>query len=235
MECTHTNIIEDSGDRICMGCGSLLENVDFRAEWKNYTDNQNSRCQYIGSVSGKVGVKDILSKVPIELSPFQKDQIEENYKKIVSEKILRGNTKRAIVAACTLFCMRKDGKNISQEEMRKIFDIDKKQMLEGITGHTKVFPESRVQSLNKENAIFDIVEKVNKHFSVEIGYGKVFEIFQKMCSKDRNFKHSSAKQCASVIVFYELNKRKKVQKSEYCKLLDISECSMNKLYKIISL
>lgn len=234
MECLHTNVIEDAGDRICTECGSLLENIDFRAEWKSYTDTQNSRCQYVGSASGKIGVKDVLSKVQVELSPFQKDEIEENYKKIVSEKILRGNTKKAIIAACTLFCLRKNGKNTSQEEIRKLFEIDKKQMLEGITCHTKVFPESRVQTVNKENSIAEIVEKVNSHFSEKLEYSKIFQIFQKMCKKDRNFKHSSAKQCASVIIFYELNKRKKVVKSEYCNLLGISECSMNKLYKIIS-
>ena len=78
-ECTHSKIIEDEGDRICSGCGQLLENIDFRAEWKGYGDNANSRCRFVVSTVSKNGIEEIIEKSKLELSFAQKKEIEQLY------------------------------------------------------------------------------------------------------------------------------------------------------------
>ena len=231
-ECTHSKIIEDEGDRICSGCGQLLENIDFRAEWKGYGDNANSRCRFVVSTVSKNGIEEIIEKSRLELSFAQKKEIEEKYKKMVGEKTLRGDTKRSIIAACVLFSLQKN-QMVDQDDIRKRFFIDKKQMLEGVTCHTETFPDSRSIKVDSEEIIIQTTEKVNEVFSVDLSIDTVKRYFTLFSKIDRNFKHSGVKIAICSLLYFLISGVKKISKVEFCKKMGIPEASMNKLNKSI--
>ena len=230
--CIHSKIVEDEGDRICLTCGQLLENIDFRAEWKGYGDNTNSRCRFVVSTVSKNGIEEIVEKSKLELSFAQKKEIEEKYKKMVGEKTLRGDTKRSIIAACVLFSLQKN-QMVDQDDIRKRFAIDKKQMLEGVTCHTESFPESRSVKVDLDEIVIQTTKKVNEIFSVDISVDTVKKYFDSFSKIDRNFKHSGVKIATCSLLYFLISNLKKVSKVDFCKKMGIPEASMNKLNKSI--
>lgn len=232
-KCPHPTIVEDEGDRVCKDCGELLDNIDFGAEWKSYGDSSNSRCRYVGSSTPKISLDDIIKKAGLLISSEHRREIEESYKKIVEEKNLRGNTRKAIIAACTLYCMRRHGMEADYTDIRKKFEVDKKQFLEGIAEHNRVFTESRVLGNNVTKTIESVTEKAKTLFGMDISAKRIESYYQNFMKRDREFKHCSPKLGACAIIYYLLCQEKKVVKNDFCKKMDITDSSINKLYKEI--
>lgn len=231
--CSHENVVDDEGDKVCRDCGTLMANIDFGAEWKNYGDNSNSRCRYVGSGSTKVSLEDIIRKTGLVIGSTHKKEIEESYKKIVDEKNLRGNTKKAIIAACTLFCLRRNGIDVDYNDIRKRFEIDKKQFLEGITCHNHTFAESRTLGTDKSKIIENAVDKANEIFQATISHEIVNDYYVNFTKMDREFKHCSPKIGACAIIYFFLSRTSKIVKNDYCRKMDITDSAINKLYKNI--
>ena len=236
-DCKHltTSISSDESVNICQECGLETEIITHEAEWRYYgaVDNRSSkdpaRC-HIAKQKTK-GIHIILDTFPNLI----KERVEQKFNKIVQEtKGKKGASKKEIIAACLMYVLKESGDERSVDQIRKLFGLQKKAISNGITSYLQIFSKARTDSITPGKFIESIMKKTNVNIE---HLPKIIKMCEYIEDQSPILKRSSPYSVACSIVYLylcyypEIKKSIGLAKSDYSKLVDLSDITIVKLAK----
>lgn len=254
MNCEHPEIEESLGVRFCKTCGQEIPYLSFEPEWHCYenTEKDQARCLPLMKKNNR-NIDKFVEK--LHISESVKINAEQKYLQIVKHSTYRGNKRASIIAACVLFAYRENGEYKTADDIRKLFknssDITKKNMSYGLSKYYQMFKEDRVKHISPEKVLPKIMELAHVE---EKFYPELLTTIQLLRTSNSSYGlyHQSSPQCiASAVVYHFLSLDKKdhrlqsnpktsealqlpkITKSDFSKLVGLSEITISKLNKEI--
>jgi len=232
--CKHEYSIEEDGISICEECGIQTEIASYDPEWRMYSDSKSTkdptRCHKIKST-----VKTIDSVVEsLQLPESIKMATEEKYRLVVGNKTSRGTGRKGIIAACLLYSYRDMNDYRTQDEVRQIFGLSKKDMSAGLTKYYEKFPQDRITHVKPENLIRRIMSQAEideKHFHSIKALTKYLDGTSSLLNR------SNTQSVAAAIVYLYLcinpdyKKTSGLTKTVFAKRIKLSDITIIKLAK----
>lgn len=239
-DCTHEVCFDADGLNICKECGCEVESLDFQPEWRFYgsSDNRNakdpSRC-HSSAESNRGGIDDVFTAAKLNhLSLAIRKKTEAKYRQIVGKETLRGKGRKSTVAACLLFTFRDEGDVRTSDDIRKLFELKKQEMSEGLTKYLAVFPNDRLQHIKPSDLIRRIMHQTKIDFRF---YKYVLRMAKALEKVDYTLNHSSPQSVASAIVYLYLCLTPSVKenlgltKTKFAREVGLSDITISKLVK----
>ena len=235
--CKHENVIYDNGVKICEECGAeIVRDISYNKEWRYYGsadtkhNSDPSRCQ-----KRKNDEKTIYKDVE-GMNFADKIIIKANniYEDVTSNKIYRGNSRKAIVFACIFHAYKLTGNPQSCENLVKIFNLERRIGLKGLK-HVSL-------NLSKESEIRktyitaeDLIKEIMKKFEAnQTQVDEVIEIYQKVKNKSSILNRSRPQSVASGVVRYYINiTQKEISMEDFKQKIGLSELTINRIVKEI--
>ncbi len=235
-KCEHNSKYKDTnGLYICRDCGLEIEEYDFDPEWRYYNNSSGgnpSRC-HASRVDDR-GITKLFETQKIEIPKAIAKQVEEKYNKIVGNNTVRGKGRMAIIAACLFHTYRDFGEYRTTDYIRKLFDLTKKKMSEGIAKYRVIFKDSRIDNTSPEDLIRWILNLTGIDQS---HYRKIVHITRYLNSSSILIKRSSPQSVASAVVYFylclnpEYKKMLGLSKSKFAEKALLSDITVTKLVK----
>ena len=207
-KCEHINVTKDeSGLDICSKCGKEMVSFDFSQEWRNFGSWDNrvggdqSRCHTRALKHNSI--KDIFDSHFIPVSSALAEMVEAKFNKVIDihqNKVVRCETRTAIVAICLFHCYQDVGENRTAKEMRKMFDVTQKKMSQAMKLYYAAFPEDAAKEMKPE----DLIPRIMKLMSVGHEHHRNIVAISKYFSATSSTIERSCPQsiAASTIYFY---------------------------------
>ena len=144
--CPHPSRVVSDGEEVCVTCGCVVEDIDFSPDWRYYDSRSGvstARCHQSRSTAKTID--NIVEGLCLPAAV--KAATEQKYRHIVGDQTFRGNTRKAIVAACLMFVYREMDDIRTQRDIQRLFDLSQKDMSTGLKQYYVVFPEARTQEV----------------------------------------------------------------------------------------
>jgi transcription initiation factor TFIIIB Brf1 subunit/transcription initiation factor TFIIB len=242
--CSHRNVVNEMGTMLCSDCGLELSKVmSYEKDWRYYgTDDtrKNSdpnRC-HIRKMEDKSIFKDVENHGFSEKIVTMANDI---YTQVTKGKIFRGNSRKAIIFGCILNSVKCNGKSYTCENLREIFQLDRKLILKGLKYVNLNAPkESQIRS--KSGTSNELVEECMQKFDMsEEDKKEIYEIYQKIKNKSSMINRSRPQSVTSSLIYYYICKKRgfnNVNIKDFVKKVNLSELTINKIskeiYKIVN-
>ena len=234
--CAHLNCFEEHGQSICRECGHVTEVLNFDPEWRHYGDDRGggdpSRC-HRSKPSELKSIEKVFVDCKLEWVPTAiRKKVERKYQAVVGEETVRGQGRRAIVAACTLFVFRAQGDIRDSEEIRTMFKLTKKTMSSGLHRYYEAFPEDRLICTRPKDLIYKVL-KVTEIPTPHLP--KILSLALCLENTDLALNHSNPWSVATSIVYLylclhpRLKKHLNLSKTAYAGKADVSDLTITKL------
>ena len=204
--CPHENTYQDNnGLYVCRDCNMEIEVLDFEPEWRFYGSSDNrfsknpERCHR--SRDNDRGISKVFTELDIEVPEVIISQVEKKYKLVVGNDTVRGNRRKAIIAACLFHSYKEFGEYRTSDYIRDLFNISRKQMSGGITKYYDTFPGARTIETRPEDLIRWILLRAGVS---QEHYRKIVQICRYLENSSRLLKRSSPQSVASAVVYFYL-------------------------------
>lgn len=241
-ECPHKATYRtESGLHVCYRCNKELEIFSHEAEWRYYDNhvggsfNDPSRCHSVRSEFKSL--KKTFDTLKIDVPDAIRHQTEQDFSIIVGDKTLRSRNRNSIIAACLFHAYIKFGECRTNDYIRDMFDLSRRDMSKGIKEYQKVFPESRsvlVRPHDLVSWIFYLTDIDRRH------YANVIKILDYITNTSAMINRSTAQSVANAAIYFYLRLNPEYQeklgltKSVFANLVNLSEITISKLVKEIS-
>lgn len=234
-ECTHEHMIEDGGMRVCMHCGIEDKILDYSPEWRHFdaTNPNPSRCSCARPQVSTID-KQLDCLKTITLTTEIKRAVENKYHRVTSGKTMRGTARRGIIAACVMFALREIGNIHTADQIREMFDLDKKSLSAGMSRYFESFPEDRIKHIHPQDLIYGVCTKIQIPHSHLPEIMKLMKMLEK-CS--RTMMHSNPQSVTAAIVYLylcmnlELKESLGITRTKFATKVNLSDITVSKLAK----
>ena len=237
--CEHPQILDDNGIKLCKVCGEeISRDISFDKEWRYYgaADTRHvsdpSRCQK-RNVEERTIYKDV---VTMGFSDKIITSANDLYEEVTKKRIYRGESRKAIVFACIFHTYKTEGNPQNCENLIKVFGLDRKVGLKGLKiVNLNASKETRIKTtyITPENLITEIMDKFDADQSQK---DEVLEIYGQIKNKSSILNRSRPQSVASGLVrYYILLKKKDISIAEFKSKVDLSELTINRILKEISI
>ena len=236
VECSHPEKIELENIVCCKVCGSEIVELDFQQEWKTYgLGNEKSRCN--GSKENTKGrIDDVFINAKLNLPASIKNKVAAKYNKIVGSETVRGKGRKSIVAACLLHTYREEGDTRTADDIRELFDLQKKDMSTGIRKYLEVFRETRTKDVSHAS----LIPRYMKMTGIDVKYYRhIIRISNCLDRASIMLNRSGTQSVTSAIIYFYLciNRKLKARlgytKIKFAQKVNISDITITKLVKEI--
>jgi len=234
-KCLHVDTIKEADTILCLECGVELEkDVVHGKEWRYYTGRGTdpNRVQ-----SRRMDDKSIYADV--QNMPFSDKviaQANELFLQVTKGQIYRGNSRKSIICACIFHSYKKLEKPHTQDELIRIFGLNRKTSLKGMKFVSqRAAKDSFVHTthITPVDLIIDIMDR----FGATAGQKKeVIELYQKI--HNRSFKLNGARpqSCSAGCVFFWIQKTElPITLKDFAKKVGLSELTILKITKEIGI
>jgi transcription initiation factor TFIIIB Brf1 subunit/transcription initiation factor TFIIB len=242
-ECDHEDFFEEDGRGICKRCGCEIESLDFQPEWRYYGSSDNrsykdpSRCHRSRETT-RGGIDKVFVDAGLgSLQQAIKKKTEMKYQKIVGDETVRGNGRKAIVAACLLYVFRDDGDIRTSDEVRHLFGLSKCDMSIGLTKYFRAFPGDRTKHIHPS----DMIRRIMNLVKIDISHYKgILRIAKCLENADDTLNHSSPQSVASAIVYLylcltpTLKESLGMTKTKFATKVALSDITISKLVRRVA-
>ena len=237
--CDHCDVSKDNGVIICIKCGEEIQHtILHEKEWRYYGSSDSKR----NSDPNRVQIRKIdernISK-DVENMGFSETIIskaDDLYNQVTKGQIYRGNSRKAIVFACIFHAYKLSGKHQTPENLIKLFSLSRKNGLKGLKIVNVNAPkDSKIHSLHitPKHLVHDIMEKFK---ATEAQQEEVVALYDKIKNKSSKLNRSRPQSVAAALTYYWICKRKiNINLKEFAKQVDLSELTINKNAKEVSL
>lgn len=246
-DCKHTNIITEKGVNICIDCGEeISQKLTFDREWRYYPNNNNKGIsesnqkkdedrnifkdlESLGfSEPIKIKANNIYIQVTNQIANRDNNQKTRG-------KILRGNSRKGIIFACTYHAFKLANMPQSHESLLEIFNLQRKDGLKGlkyVNLHAPKDSKIRTTYVTPIALLNDIMSKFSAN---EEQKKEVIELYEKIRNKSSPLNRSRPQSVASGLVYYWICLNKKdISLKDFAKRVSLSELTISKISKIIS-
>ncbi len=237
-DCSHTNIIDDNGIKLCEDCGlEITRDIQYNKEWRYYgaSDTRHNsdpnRC-HVRKTEEKTIYKDV------ENMGFGDKIISlanKIYEEVTGGKIYRGNSRKSIVFACIFHAYKIHGNPQSCENLIEIFRLERKVGLKGLKHvNLNASKDSQIRTtyITPENLVQEIMKKFD---ATESQIDEVVKIYHQVKNKSSILNRSRPQSVASGLVrYYILLKDKDISMQCFRQKVKLSELTINRIAKEIS-
>lgn len=242
-DCIHENTITEKGVNICIDCGEeLSQKITNDKEWRYYP---NSEKKNINETNLKKDDRTIFKDLEnLTLSDTIKIKANSIYTMVTSNKdtnselrgkILRGNSRKGIIFACTYHAFKLANIPQSYDRLLEIFNLERKDGLKGLKFVNLNAPkksEIRTTYIKPTSLLNDIMIKFN---ATEEQKNEVNELYKKIENRSSPLNRSRPQSVASGLVYYWiLLKKKDISLKDFAKKVELSELTISKITKLIN-
>ncbi len=238
--CRHESMYKsESGLHICSLCSKEIEVFSHDAEWRYYDHGGSadpSRCHAIQT--DVKSLKKTFEVLNIHISDAIRHQVEQDFSVIVGQKTLRSRNRNSIIAACLFHAYIKLNECRTNDYIRHLFDLTKRDMSRGIKEYQKIFPESRTLAIRPH----DLISWIFSLTGIDrVHYRNVIRILDYIHKTSETLNRSTVQSVANAVVYFYLclnvvyKQKLGLTKSSYAEKVDLSEITISKLVKEISL
>lgn len=237
--CIHTNIACEKDVEICTDCGKqMMRKISNDKEWRYYGKSDSRHTSDPNRVQVRKSDERTIYKDVENLGFSDKIVNVANniYIEVTKGKIFRGNSRRSIVFASIFHSYKLSGKPQTHENLIKIFGLTRKVGLKGLKHVSLYAPKDsviRTTYITPENLVEEIMDKFD---ATKEQKDEVIDLYKKIQNKSSRLNRSRPHSVASSIVFYWIClKKKNISLKEFTKYVKLSELTINKIAKEISI
>jgi transcription initiation factor TFIIIB Brf1 subunit/transcription initiation factor TFIIB len=238
-KCEHETIINEAGTFLCSDCGLELSKVlSYEKDWRYYGSDDTrknsdpNRC-HIRKLEDKSIFKDVEN---LGFSDKIVNIANDIYSQVTKGKIYRGNSRKAIIFGCIFHSIKINGKSYTCDNLREIFQLDRKIILKGLKHVNLNAPktsEIRTKTTNQNELIDDYVSKFNL---TENDKEQIVSLYEKIKNKSSMINRSRPQSVSSSLIYYYICKKNgsnNVNIKDFVKKVNLSELTINKISKEI--
>lgn len=243
-DCQHLHTVNEIGTVLCSDCGVELSKVmSYEKDWRYYGSDDTrknsdpNRC-HIRKLEDKSIFKDVEN---YGFSEKIVNMANDIYTQVTKGKIFRGNSRKAIVFGCILNSVKCNGKTYTCENLREIFQLDRKLILKGLKYVNLNAPKEsqiRVKDASSNELVEDCMQKFDMS---EEDKKEIYLLYQKIKNKSSMINRSRPQSVTSSLIYYYICKKKgfnNVNIKDFVKKVNLSELTINKIskeiYKIVN-
>lgn len=244
-ECKHNNVITEKGVNVCIDCGEeISQKLNFDREWRYYPsgDTKGISDNNLKKDDDRNIFKDLENlgfseNIKIKANNIYIQVTSQNQRQSPKQrgKILRGNSRRGIIFACTYHAFKMANMPQSHEVLLEIFNLQRKDGLKGlkyVNLHAPKDSKIRTTYVTPIALLNDIMSKFSAN---EEQKREVIELYEKIRNKSSPLNRSRPQSVASGLVYYWIClKKKDISLREFAKKVSLSELTISKISKIIS-
>lgn len=204
-ECAHEMTeATSSGTTVCLDCGlEISDPFDQSPEWRYYKENDNkhaadpSRCSL-----RKYEEKSIYRDVEgFGIPQRVVDMANDSYALITEESILRGNSRKGLIFACIYYAFEDCEQRKSQEEMKALFNINKKILSSGM----KMF-NLKIKRKPVYTSPLDFIPKIMDKFESPVKHAQfVIKLYHKIKTQSSFINRSNPDSIAAALCYFFSN------------------------------
>ena len=239
-KCSHLNIVNEVGTFLCSDCGLELSKVmSYEKDWRFYGSDDTrknsdpNRC-HIRKIEDKSIFRDVEN---LGFSEKIVNMANNIYSQVTKGKIYRGNSRKAIIFGCIFHSIKINGKSYTCENLREIFQLDRKIILRGLKHVNLNAPKSseiRTKSDNHHDMVDEYVVKFNISQTEK---EEIVSLYEKIKNKSSMINRSRPQSVSSSLIYYYICKKKgsnNVNIKDFVKKVNLSELTINKISKEIN-
>jgi hypothetical protein len=216
MDCNHVFTESEDQSVVCVNCGLEQDNDLYKA-----LDNDLKRNS--SNYSVRVPVDDLnyyLEELPVDI----KSQIINTFEKLLQLNNLRGNGKKALLAACYFYLSSANSFTLTCRDVYHKFKIDKKKFSEGKQLFLTHFPEHRTL----EKKISEYVDIIFSRFSLPETQKELVSDTCKKIDDNTRFVNFNPYSVCACVVYQKLNGLG-IKKNVFIKRIGMSEVTVQKI------
>jgi transcription initiation factor TFIIIB Brf1 subunit/transcription initiation factor TFIIB len=235
--CSHSQIELRNGERICIECGTEIEQeISTDPDWRYYGDRDNkftndpSRCSLrrfeeknlFKDVDGMNFPDNILNKA------------NEMYLKITEGKIRRGDIRKSLIFACVYNAFKYNDDPQLPSELRKKFGLSQKKMSSGLNYYNL---QTHKMKQNTYSSPSRFISKIMKKMNASLQQIKDVEVlFDKIQNKSTTLNRSNPLSVVSGLIYYycKNSERDDITAKKFSDVVGLSENTIIKIAKIIA-
>nr|WRK65122.1 transcription initiation factor TFIIB [Marseillevirus futianmevirus] len=242
-DCSHKNIEEKKGNRVCLECFQILDGEISYTEKDSATFGPKRSCAGRLTTRGEEKRNIFKDLEFVQLPENVMEAANAMYQKIMEKEggessIKRGKKRKGVIIVCTQKAFKQYGEHRSVYDVAEQFGETRKGDISyGLKKYCKVFRESLTEYTKPADLVRRIVTKCG------IPFGKYEEIYQ-MClsvqGKTRMLKSAVPQSVASAVVFLWQTIHKEHQwacytnKKDFAKIVGLSEATITKHAKEVA-
>jgi transcription initiation factor TFIIIB Brf1 subunit/transcription initiation factor TFIIB len=236
--CSHTNTISEKGIEVCVDCGEEIHHkIDNAKEWRYYGQGDTKHVSDPTRVQmRKTEDRNIYKDVEnLGFSESIVSKANKIYIEVSKGKILRGNSRKALVFACIFHAFKLSGRPQCHDNLINIFGLSKKTGLRGLKQVNLNAPKTlKIQTtyITPVNLIGEILTQFSATKEQE---DEVIKLYNSIKNKSSRLNRSRPQSVASAVVYFWIRlKKKEITLKEFAKRVTLSELTINKIAKEIA-
>lgn len=226
LECTHENTQTEKGATVCTDCGVELNNeiTDSKLSFdpsRYYFRSNDERSIYkdVEGLGFSAKVVDLANKLYLQVS---------------QDKIFRGTSRRAIIFACIFYAYKSQGTPQTCDHLLNVFKIQRKAGLRGLKMVNMNAPKDSEIRTTYITPLSLIDETMNKFKATEAQKREVENLYKRIENKSSMLNRSRPQSVGAGLIYYWIcQKKKPISSKDFSKEVQLSELTINKIYKEI--
>lgn len=242
--CKHINVTVDKNSSTCVDCGEEID-VNLSNDIESIYYGSEKRLAETDRIRYRKNDEKNIFKDIDSLELTFKDNILQQannlYLDVTNKTILRGESRRSIIFACIFYCLKISGNPIEHNKLISMFKINRRTGLRGIkyvnVNMPKHFGTSGVTSKNTYITPLNLIDEIMNKFSAsETHKNEVKALFDKINNKSSTLNRARPQSIAAGIIYYWIcTTKKNIDIKEYTQIVNLSESTIVKLKKEITL
>lgn len=234
-KCEHIHTSIDKSVDVCIDCGQEVTKSEYSKDVRKHGNKYsiNPTCVQIRKSDERNIYKDV------ENMGFSHKIINEAntiYFEVTKGKIFRGNSRKSIVFACIFHAYKLSGNPQSHERLITVFNLSRKTGLKGLK-HVNLYAprESNIRTtyITPINLVEEIMEKFK---ATKEQKEEVVNLYTKIKNKSSKLNRSRPQSVAAGLVYFWIcNTKKDITLKQFTEKVSLSELTINKISKEISL
>jgi hypothetical protein len=236
--CFHDNTASEKGINICIDCGEEIIHIFPFKDWKYYDQHDTKSCSDPSRVQTRKSDERGIFK-DVENLGFSENIVAKAnklYAQVTEGKILRGNSRKAVIFACIFHSYKISGKPQSHEKLIKVFNLSRKTSLKGLKLVNLYAPKNskiRTTYITPVNLIDEIMDDI--FAATKEQKEEVIQLYYQVKNKSSRLNRSRPQSVSAALIYYWSRlKKKEISLKDFTKKVDLSELTINKIAKEIA-
>ena len=238
-QCCHHDLVTENGVVSCLECGEEIQRtMTHEKEWRYYgvADSKRSadpnRVQMRKSEDRNIH-KDVESMGFSETIVTKADEL---YSQVTKGQIYRGNSRKAIVFACIFHAYKMSDNHQTPETLISLFGLSRKNGLKGLKIVNVNAPKDSHIHTTFITPVHLIHEIMDKFKATPAQKEEVIDFYERVKNRSSKLNRSRPQSVAAALTYYWICiKKLDISLKEFSKKVDLSELTINKNAKEVSL
>lgn len=214
----------------CMSSNGKYKNLNRLHQWNQMPADERSLYEVFKNIDMLMKGTTLNAKIIGETKQYYKALSEKDEK--IKGYLTRGNIRKSLISACMLVACKNNNKPMREVEIAKICDITQTDVTIGLKKFSELEKNKNLQINSHENNIHDFINKYCSKLNINENITKIVHLLYIRAKKINLLRNSNNTSiCSGLLYFISEIFELKIKKSEIIKIVNVSEVTLNKVYK----